>query len=249
VSAGDGSQGIAGGGGTRGHVGDAGAGRALRGPRLTPVRAVLAAGLLGLAVVGMVLLLKSAPRRSDTNAAFDGGLAVTLRAGQQLCQPGEVVPADTAAIRLDAGASGAPTGPALAAELQNDPGVQARGTRAAGWRRGLVTVPLVPKVRADTVASVCVRNLGPGAAAFGGAVPAGSWVLSIDGRGLGGRVRIDYMRPGSESWFSLLWTLAHRITIGKSRLVRHWAPAAALLLMLIGVGVAVRTLLVSERRA
>ena len=225
------------------------AGPARRRRRVSPPVVVVAVGVVALLVAGGVLLTRSAPRRSDSNGGALNGLAVTIQRGQQLCQPGELIPADTAAIRLDAGAPGALRGPALAAELQGLPSSHASGTLAPGWRAGTITIPLAPRVRHDTGATVCVRDLGPGAVSFGGSVPAGSWVLSIDGRGLGGRVRIDYMRPGSESWLSLLPTLAHRITIGKSRLVRHWAPAAFILLALLAVALALYTVLALQERA
>jgi len=219
--------------------------------RVSPVGAVLVVGLVALLVAGGLVLTRSAPRRSDSDGAADNGPAVTLQAGQQLCQPGELVPADTAAIRLDAAPApaGALRGPALGAELQDLAGSHVGGTLAAGWRRGAVSIPLAPTVRSDAGATVCVRDLGPGPASFGGSVPAGSWVMSIDGRALGGRVRIDYLRPGSESWLSLLPTLAHRLTLAKSRLVRHWAPAAFVLLMLLAVALALYAVLTLEARA
>jgi hypothetical protein len=205
-------------------------------------------GVAALLLAAGVLLTRTAPRRSDGNGGALNGLAVTIQRGQQLCQPGELIPADTAAIRLLAGAPGSQRGPALAAELQSLPSSHPSGTLAAGWRAGTITIPLAPRVGHDAGATVCVRDLGPGAVSFGGSVPAGSWVLMIDGRGLGGRVRIDYMRPGSESWLSLAPALAHRITIGKSRLVRHWAPVAFILLMLLAVALALYTVLTPEGR-
>ena len=82
----------------------------------------------------------------------------------------------------------------------------------------------------------------------GGTVPAGSYVVQIDGQGLGGRVRLEYTRP-QESWFAFMGALAHRLTIGKSRLLRHWAAPAAILLMIVAVGLALRTILLAERSA
>ena len=54
------------------------------------------------------------------------------------------------------------------------------------------------------------------------------------------------MRPGSESWFSLLPTLAHRFSLAKSDVVRHWAWIAVLMLMALAVGLAARTVLREE---
>jgi hypothetical protein len=60
------------------------------------------------------------------------------------------------------------------------------------------------------------------------------------------RLRIDYMRPGRESWLRLLPTIAYRSTLGKSGLIRHWAWIGALLLMLFATALAARTVLAEE---
>jgi hypothetical protein len=60
------------------------------------------------------------------------------------------------------------------------------------------------------------------------------------------RLRIDYMRPGRESWLQLLPTIAYRSTLGKSGLIRHWAWIGALLLMGLATALAARTVLAEE---
>jgi hypothetical protein len=82
-------------------------------------------------------------------------------------------------------------------------------------------------------------NRGPGQVSFGGSVPDSVFVIQLAGKPLGGRLRIDYMRPGRESWLSLLPTLSHRFSLAKSDLVRHWAVPAALVLMLLAIGIAI----------
>ncbi len=161
------------------------------------------------------------------------------------------MPQGTSALRLYAGAAGPAggPGPALAASVLDSSGrVIAAGTSKAGWPEGWISVPLRPALRTDVAASVCVKNLGPGPVGFGATVPAGGYTVQVDGRGLGGRVRLEYMRS-SESWFAFIGALAHRLTIGKSRLLRHWAAPAAILLMILAAGLALRTVLVAERSA
>jgi hypothetical protein len=203
-------------------------------------------GLLALIAAGVATLLRSAERRSGSNLTSDLGYQIGLAPGQQLCEPGELLPGDTAALRLAASAGGGP-GPALAASISGPGGALSSGELRAGWRSGLVSIPvaLVPHTVAG--ATVCLRNLGSRAAAFGGSVPDGSFVVLIDGRGLAGRLRIEYMRPGSETWLALVPTLAHRFSLGKSDLVRHWAAGAVLALMLLALSLAVRTVLSTER--
>jgi hypothetical protein len=42
--------------------------------------------------------------------------------------------------------------------------------------------------------------------------------------GAAGRVRLEWLRPGSESWLEVLPTVAHRFALGR------WNPAGTLLL-------------------
>jgi hypothetical protein len=211
------------------------------------VRVVVLLGTVGIVVAGVAGLLESSPRRSSTNSASEAGLLIHLQAGQTLCQPGEPVAAGTAALGLDAGDSAGP-GPALEASLEATSGPGASGRLAAGWRQGPIRIPLRPTLRHESGGTVCVRDLGPGAVSLGGAVPAGGWVVQIDGHGLGGRARFEYFRAGSESWFALLPTLIHRLTLGKGQLIRHWAWVAWLLLLVLAVGLATRTVLAQEGR-
>jgi hypothetical protein len=110
-----------------------------------------------------------------------------------------------------------------------------------------VHVP-VTRIASTFGGTVCVRDAGAVPVSFGGSVPDGSFLITIDGRGLLGRLRIEYERPGRESWLSLLPTLGHRFELGKSGPVRHWAAVAVLVLMLCAAALAVRTLLAQERR-
>ena len=61
------------------------------------------------------------------------------------------------------------------------------------------------------------------------------------------------MRPGRESWYELLPTIAHRFSIAKAGFLRDWEWLAALALVLATAFLAIRTVLrsveASERRA
>ena len=67
------------------------------------------------------------------------------------------------------------------------------------------------------------------------------------------KVRFDYMRPGRESWYQLLPTIAHRFSIAKAGFLRDWEWVAALALVVAAAFLALRTVLrsveASERRA
>ena len=72
------------------------------------VRGVLAGGLLAIAVAFAVLLTHSEPRRSGTDYTPNADFATVLRPGQETCQAHELLPADTAAVRMTIGTYGAP---------------------------------------------------------------------------------------------------------------------------------------------
>jgi hypothetical protein len=205
-------------------------------------RLVLAGGLLALAAAFGVLLLQRAPRRSGTDVTPNPAFVVTLGAAQRVCQAQEL-PADTAALELTMGTYGNP-GPALGVSVSGPHGLLSSGGLRAGWRQGAVRIPVSHVGSSTPDATVCLRNLGPARVALAGDAPDPGFQLQVDGRTLPATsLRIEYMRPGRESWLALLGTIAHRFSLGKGGLVRHWAAPAALLLMALAVALAVRTLL------
>ena len=216
-----------------------------RGLRLTPVRLTLALSVLAIVVAASAILQQRAPRLAGTNLTADVGFVVPLRAGQELCEPGELLPGDTGALRLSATADGSP-GPPLGVSISGSDGPVSVGALAAGWRPGAILIP-VRRVPDDLAgATVCVRNRGSRAVSFGGSVPDSGFQIELAGEPLSGRLRIEYMRPGRESWLQLLPALAYRFSLGKSGLLRHWEAGAALALMLLAVGLAARAMIEAE---
>jgi hypothetical protein len=223
--------------------------------RPTAKRTVLAGGLLALALTSIVFLAHSAPRRAGTNLTAAATYAIPLGPGQQLCEPGELLPADTGALEVGAQVQGSvvqasagrgsavqgPAGPPLQASLRGPRGQLSSGTLGGGWHTGRIRIP-VSRLAGSTGGTVCLRNQGRVAVAFAGSLPDSGFTVQVAGQTLGGRLRIDYLRPGSESWLELAPTLAYRLSLAKSDLVRHWAAEGALLLMLIAVTLAVATI-------
>jgi hypothetical protein len=207
---------------------------------------VLAFGLLAIAAAGLTVLLQSSPRRAGTNLTSDVGLAIHLPPGQALCEPGELIPEDTAALALHAGAGGHPA-PALNVVVRGPHGVLSTGSLAAGWRPGAIRIPLRRLTQTVGNATVCVNNAGSSEVDFGGSVPSG-FAIDLAGKPLLGRLRIEYMRPGSETWLQFAPALVRRFSLAKSDLLRHWEWAAVLILMFAAVGLAARTI-VSEGRS
>ncbi len=210
-----------------------------------PATLIVAFGLLAIALIALVVLLHSAPRRAGTNLTSDTGLVIHVPVGKSVCEPGEIVPEDTGALGLDAGAGGHP-GPELDVTIGGPNGPLTSGRLAAGWQSGGIRIPLKRVSAAAPGETVCVTNRGPSQVDFGGSVPAG-FAIDIAGKTLLGRLRVEYMRPGSETWLQFAPTLARRFSLAKSDLLRHWEVAAVLVLMLVAIGVAARTIATEER--
>ncbi|MFI5010386.1 MAG: DUF2142 domain-containing protein [Solirubrobacterales bacterium] len=209
-------------------------------------RLVLAGGLLVVVVALGVTLLQSAPRRSGTDLTPNLAFVTGLGPNQSVCQGGEVLPGDTAALVLTIGSYGAP-GPALSASVSDQRGrLLTSGGLQGGWRQGSVRIPVSHVSTATGNATVCLRDLGPGDIALGGDPGDPGYHIDVNGKAFFAHLRIEYMRPGSESWLALLPTIVYRFSLGKSDLVRHWAAPAALVLFLLAVGLAVRALLVED---
>jgi hypothetical protein len=231
--------------GSTGPAEDPAAGRLRR--WLSPVRVVVSLGLLAIAIAAIAILAQRGERRSGTNLTADNGYALPFPAGAQLCEPGELLPGDTGALRLRASAGGLP-GPPVAVTISDGAGTLSSGTLKAGWRAGTVTIALTTVRHSVAGAIVCLVNRGSRAIALAGSVPDGDFYVVLDGKPVNGRMRLEYMRPGRESWLSLLPTLAHRFSLAKGDVVRHWAAGAAIVLMLLAIVLAVRTVLREELR-
>ncbi len=205
-------------------------------------------GLIALAVILLVVLGQKAQRRSGTDLTPNGAFVAALAPGEQTCQGDELLPGGTSAARATIGTYGKP-GPRLKLTFTRPGGaLLSSGRLAAGWREGVVQIPLTHVSTAVAGARACLRDLGPGSIAVAGTLPDPGFVMQVGARQLEGRLRYDYMRPGRESWLQLLPTIVYRSTLAKGGLVRHWAWIGAVVLMLLAVGLAARTIIREEPR-
>jgi hypothetical protein len=200
----------------------------------------VAVGLAGILLALVLLLLHREPHRSGTDRTPADAFVVKLAGGQQACQGQELLPLDTAAVQLTIATGGQP-GPPLSVSLRDARGrVLTQGALAAGWRQGAVTVPVEKVRRASSGDEICVHDgARPGSAAMIGIAGDSSdpgYEMTVAGSALSDfRVRVDYLRPGRESWLQMVPVVAHRLTLGKSGLIRHWVWIGAPLLMLMAI--------------
>jgi hypothetical protein len=145
------------------------------------------------------------------------------------CQSGETLPRGTSAIRLRVFAF---LGPRVTVQVRAHGQVIAHGERGSGWTSGAVTVPVKPLATTRSGVDLCFTFFTDG--------NEDDWYVgeptgarAVQG-GVGpphGRVRVEYMRPGSASWWSLALTVARRMGLG-----RAWPGTWVVLLLLALMG-------------
>jgi hypothetical protein len=194
--------------------------------------AAVAAGAVALLAALALVLTDSKPRQSGSNYVAELEPVAEVDGDGARCQRGVVLPADTSGVRLLLGTYGRPT-PAVVVLARDDGRTITSGTLPGGEREGHVTVPLAP-VGAETRASrVCVRVEGTGPTVLYGSA---------------GTVRLEWIRPGSESWLDLLPVVARRFGYGKANPFGSGLLIAAGLLLL-AAWLAAGRLLLRELRA
>jgi hypothetical protein len=206
--------------------------------RWTAGRVALVLALVaGLAVVAFLALSRDR-RLSGTNDVKPALAVATLaEGGPEVCQPGQLVPAGTAAVAvLATPAARRPVGP-LVAELRSATDVVATGRSAGGHRGGWLAVPLDRPVRAPLEASVCVREVAGAPALVSGVATVPATAARAADRRLPGALSLRYLRPGRESWVEVAPVVAVRAEIATASPLGSatpWAVGALVVLLWAG---------------
>lgn len=189
------------------------------------VKAVLGTGLAVLAGLVLVLLLGQAERRSGSNYVPEYGPVTELRGAARHCEHEELVPGDSGALNLLVGTHGRPTPDLAVTVTAQGRGLVSRGRLPSGEREGRVVIPIDPIDETVPGARVCIRT-GPGVRTV------------LYGRG--GKVRLAWLRPGSESRLAMLSTVAHRFGLAKLNPFGPWLLAVVVLVMALAWFLALR---------
>lgn len=209
---------------------------------------------LGLAIVGagvLITLSLRAPREQGSNTQVElSGLAVFVPGHGRRCQYGEHVPGGTRALRIFAMALRPPDGPldvtvARPGRRGVPPRVVASATLPFGLSRLSTSAPLRPAVRHDIAdAQLCVYNRGRQTVQMAGNLTPilGSGANPYRQR-LPDEARVDYMRAGKESWWSVSPTVADRFGLMQTSFFGSWTMWAVFA-ALAGVWAATIVLLV-----
>jgi hypothetical protein len=196
------------------------------------VTVALGVGLIAVAAA-IVFALSHAPVTVAGVSTAEQRFIGTVVRSTESCQPGEVLPRGTSAIRLRIFTE---IGPRVTVRVLSHGRIVASGERASGWTGGVVTVPVRTLSRSISDAQLCFNLLLNGnetASAIGS--PA-KRTLTASGQVAftPERVRAEYLRPGRSSWWSLASAVARHMGLGhfgSGVLSGVWSVPLVILLM------------------
>jgi hypothetical protein len=189
--------------------------------------------LVLLAALGTVLA-RSEPRLSGTNSVPLRTPVVGLRAGEQLCQPRQLMTEGSGRMRMFLAPEKRNRTPQTLVTIRSkQDGVVARA-RGRYDDQGLIDVPIDPPVRHSRVdAEVCVRNLGNSTIALSGLLtPYGN--VMLNGKKLDVSLTVLWFKKDDRTWLSELSSIVPRV--GHARIGGVWTFWAAALLTLLAMG-------------
>lgn len=188
-------------------------------------------------VVGVLLvgvLSDREPRLTGSNAQIRvSGRALPIAPDARRCQR-DYLPARTGSLRVFLGVRGGTAGP-LGVTVERADGSTAHARVPAGTPAGAVDVSVESTIEeANSLARICFANRGPRMIELagdrtpfigGGANPT-SALLDDD-------VRVDFLRPVEESWWSLGPRVAQRFGLTKTSFSGPWMLWAVLVAVLL----------------
>jgi hypothetical protein len=175
------------------------------------IKVALAVGLALIAVAFVAVLVHAPLTVARKGVAAEHTLVSTAKPAAA-CQGGETLPRDTTALRVSLTSA---LGPRVAVKVLSGSRVIARGATQPGWSDASVTVPVQPLSRTVAPIKVCfaLAFMNGGVAMRGSPTSPALAARSTEGP-LPGRMSIEYLRPGSGSWWSHATVVAQRLGLG-----------------------------------
>jgi hypothetical protein len=176
------------------------------------IKWTLAAALAAIALA-VVVTLSHAPAKVLLARSVSGAkvlAATNLDAGA--CQGGETLPRGTSAIRIGLFAVSSPE---VFVRVLEDGRRITGGVLGFGWSGEGATVPVTPLARSAAPVEVCfsMRAVTSSIELLG--VPTSSReAASSAGRPLPGRISLEYLQPGSGSWWSRAGAIVSHLGLG-----------------------------------
>ncbi len=193
------------------------------------------AGTVAIVTALLVVLSRSPLVVGGTNSIAPAGVVGSTKGPAQACQGGETVPRGTTAVRMWTQSN---VKPHMRVAVLAGSRTVASGSQRGGWLGKVTTVPVTPIEHTLRNAHVCFSidravqavNLlgGPSSHPEPGEQP--------------NKMRIEYLRPSSGSWWSGIGTVAHKLGIGRAP-EDGWAVALPLIMMGLATALVVATIL------
>jgi hypothetical protein len=203
--------------------------------RRARVLVALALGIVVFAVALLITVSHSPPVLAGTNSVVAEGFVATTRGNAVFCQDGETLPGGTSAIRLWVNTN---ISPSVQAVVSAGSQLLTRGAQQAGRLTGAIAIPVAPVPQTVTNARLCF-HFGPAVEPVrlvGGTIRA-----RTRGEAPAAKIRVEYLRPGRRTWWSLLPSIARRIGFGRAP-SGTWVAFVPLLLMAVAGFLALRLL-------
>ena len=178
----------------------------------TRLKVLVGTGLLA-GVAAIALTLSGSPIAVARVNTTEDTVVEVVRQRLSACQANEALPRGTSAIRLRTFAF---LGPRVTVQVLAHGRVIARGERESGWTGGVVTVPVNRLATARTGVETCFTLFpnGDETIELVGEPTTGPLAARSQEGPLPGRIRVEYLRPGSSSWWSLAPEVARRMGLG-----------------------------------
>lgn len=196
------------------------------------VPVALCAGLALMVVAVAVTLTRSPPTVAASNSIRLNTTLAKTNQSAHACQREGVLPSGTTGVRLSLFAS---YGPRITVKILSGGRVLTSGLRGAGWNGRIPTIPLKPVRHSVSDVDLCftLGSTGGLVNIDGSETRPGEAAIGGSGQRLNGRMRVEYLRPGNRSWWSLATSVARRIGLG------HWAAGTWIVLLEIALMAAV----------
>jgi hypothetical protein len=182
---------------------------------MTRTAGALAAGLALLAIALIVTLSGSPVVVTLANSTRNAVKLAETYTPSGACQAGEVLPAGTSAIRFSLTSD---AGPRVSVRVLSGTRVLTGGVAETGWTSGAVTVPVGPLARSASGVRVCFElgSTNERVTIGGDSTSPALAAIGDEGRALPGRMRIEYLRSGPSSWWSMAHAVSTRMGLGRA---------------------------------
>ena len=215
--------------------------------KVPPMRIALGLALVAALVAAGAQLADSEVRLAGSNNVSPRSFVIVTHGPARLCQTGETLYEDTAAVRMTIGTYDRP-GPELDVRWTKDGRELARTTLPRGWTQGVMRIPLTepPQESADGV-TVCIRPKTPGRLAWGGERSPKRAGAVVDGKRQSARVSMLSELSGSRSLGGMLGRAASRYPAGNASWLGAWTFWLVIVLVVAALAAAGAALLLRER--